>query len=513
MKKFKGIVIVLLVALLAMVGCSGAEEEAQVDVDESKDYSNETLVIWSFTDELDTAGDLDHFKEQYTAPGKPFEGMEIEFSAIPIEDGYMDSVMPALASGDGPDVFSGELDHIQVFIEAGYYANLEAMMEADPDVDVEAEKADFIEYIWQSGIDPETEQLAALSWQQTPGAIFFKVDMAAEVWGNETGFPEEGIDNYNREVSEWVSENKFDTIDNLLSAQEEVKAANEQWRLFPDDQAVRHFAAGTNDPEKWLDEDGKLNPEKVREQIPYIEMVESMYGENIRESLTANASEWSGPWFEAMGGELRDAQGEAWQVMAYSMPTWGLRYIIEPNMEKVDENGEVLAPPGESADQATRDAYEEADYKGNWGMAAGPNSYFWGGTYLGINEGTDHPEVAYAFLKSMLFDKERLAERQQEDGDMYAVESVMAPVIENYEGRQSLGGMNHLEVFNREAERIDLSNVTTYDRGLNDLLGAHITNFKEGASGYNSISDVLSAFYGDVQVTYPEIYVDGLPTE
>ncbi len=512
MKKFKGIAAILLVSFLALTGCTGGSETANVEVDESKDYSQETLVIWSFTDEIETAGDIDHFKEMYTAPGKAFEGLEIEFSAIPIQDGYMDSVLPALSAGTGPDVFTGELDHIKLFIEAGYYANLEAMMEADPDVDIAAEKADYIEYIWQSGIDPETDQLAALSWQQTPGAIFFKTDMAAEVWGSETGFPEEGSDNYNAEVSTWVSQNKFNSIDNLLGAQEEVKEVNEKWRLFPDDQAVRFFAAGTNNPVKWIDEDGKLNSEKITEQIPYIEMVQAMYGDEIKDSLTANAAEWSGPWFEAMGQDLTDAQGEKWQVMAYSMPTWGLRYIIEPNMVKVDENGDLLPKPAEDADQATKDAYEEAEYKGNWGMAVGPNSYFWGGTYLGINTDTDNSEVAYAFIKSMLFDKERLAERQSIDGDMYSVSSVMSPVIENYDGRQALGGMNHLEVFNQEAEKIDLSNVTTYDRGLNDLLGAHITNFKEGAGGYDSISDVLTKFYSDVQVTYPEIYVDGLPT-
>ena len=182
-------------------------------------------------------------------------------------------------------------------------------------------------------------------------------------------------------------------------------------------------------------------------------------------------------------------------------------------MEKVDAEGNTLAKPAEDADQATKDAYEKAPFKGNWGMASGPNSYFWGGTYLGINAESENPEAAFAFLKSMLFDKERLAERQEADGDMYSVESVMAPVIADYEGRESLGGMNHLAVFSEEAAKIDLSNVTVYDRGLNDLLGTHITNYKQGSDKYSSIADVLTAFYADVQVTYPEIYVDGLPTE
>lgn len=514
MRKLSSLLVILLVALLVLTACGAkAGDTPSVKVDENKDYSKEKLVVWSFTDELQTAGDIDHFKEVYTAPGKPFEGLEVEFVAVSIQDGYMDKILPALEAGNGPDIFTGELDQIKTFIEAGYYGNLEAMMESDPEVDLAAEKADYEAYIWQSGIDPATEKLAALSWQVTPGAIFFKTDMAAEVWGTEAGFPSIDTPDYSTAVTNWMSANKFNTIENLLGAQKEVKAFNANWRLFADDQAVRHFAAGTNNPAMWTDKNGKLNPAKIKEQIPYINLVSEMYGETIKDSLTANAAEWSGPWFDAMDKDLVDAEGSTWQVMAYSMPTWGLKYVIEPNMEKVDAAGNTMVKPAEDADQATKDAFAAAAFKGNWGMASGPNSYFWGGTYLGINKDSKLPEVAFSFLKSMVFDKERLTARQQADGDMYSVHSVMLPVIESYEGRESLGGMNHLKVFSEEAAKIDLSNVTMYDRGLNDLLGVHITNFKQGAAGYTSLSDTLKAFYADVQVTYPEIYVDGLPTE
>lgn len=517
MKKIFILLIISLTSLLALTACGGGNASTgtapDVTVDESKDYSKEKLVIWSFTDELDTAGDIAHFEEMYTAEGKPFEGLEVEFVAISIQDGYMEKILPALEAGNGPDIFTGELDHIKQFIEAGYYANIEAMIESDSDVDLAAEKADYKDYIWKSGIDPATGKLAALSWQVTPGAVFFKTDMAAEVWGSEAGFPAEGSDDYNTAVTNWINENKFNTVENLLVSQKEVKAHNSNWRLFPDDQAVRFFASGTNDPAIWIDKDGKLNPAKMKEQIPYIEMVKEMYGDSIDTSLTANAAEWSGPWFDAMDKDLTDAEGKTWQVMAYSMPTWGLKYVIEPNMEVVDAEGNTVNKPAEDADQATKDAYDATVFKGNWGMASGPNSYFWGGTYLGVNADSKLTEVAFGFLKSMLFDKERLVERQAADGDMYSVESVMAPVIANYEGRDSLGGMNHLQVFNNEAAKINLSNVTIYDRGLNDLLGVHITNYKQGAKGYTSVADVLEAFYADVQVTYPEIFVEGLPTE
>ena len=77
MRKISKLLVFLLVALLVLTACGNkADETPSVVVDESKDYSAEKLVVWSFTDELSTAGDVDHFKALYTAEGKPFEGME-----------------------------------------------------------------------------------------------------------------------------------------------------------------------------------------------------------------------------------------------------------------------------------------------------------------------------------------------------------------------------------------------------------------------------------------------------
>jgi len=464
------------------------------------------LVIWSFTDELETAGDIDHFKDLYTAPGKMYEGMDVEFVVVETAT-YMQTILPVLESGVGaPDVLTGELDMIQQFNEAGYLADLQTLMEDDSDIDVAAQKADYKDYIWQSGENADG-RLTALSWQVTPGAIFFKVDMAAEVWGDEAGFPSNpDAADYNTQVSTWVSDNKFDSLDDLLLAQQEVKAFNPSYRLFSDDQAVRHFAAGTDEPAKWLDNSGKLNPAKIEEQIPYMELVKSMYGETIADSLTANAGEWSGEWFAGMGNHLTDSDSNDWYVMAYSLPTWGLKYVLEPSMERVDANGDTCTLP----ENPTADDEAACTLKGNWGMAAGPNSYFWGGTYLAVREGSDAKEEAFAFIKSMLFDHDRLVARQEADGDMYSMASVMDPVIANYAGRASLGGMNQFLVFNQEAQKIDLSNVTEYDRRLSTLLGDYITKYKEGV--YADLASTLTAFYADVETTLPEIYQDGLPT-
>ena len=113
MRKLSILLVILLVASLALTACGTdgtdtadtTKETQNVTVDTSKDYSKEKLVVWSFTDEFAVAGDVEYFEEMYTAPGKPFEGLEVEFVAVSIQDGYMDKILPALESGNGPEMF------------------------------------------------------------------------------------------------------------------------------------------------------------------------------------------------------------------------------------------------------------------------------------------------------------------------------------------------------------------------------------------------------------------------
>ena len=446
------------------------------------------LVIWSFTDELQTEGDVANFIAQFTGPGQKYEGMEVEYVIVPTED-YLTTILPTLRTGVGaPDVFTGELDMVQNFMEGGFLADLESFIKADPDLDYNQVKNNFTDYIWDAGIDPQDGLLKALSWQVTPGAIFFKTDMAQAVWGNEPGFPRDsqpGV--FSQMVSDWVSTNKFNTLENLLSSAEEVKAFNPNWRLFPDDQAIRHFASGSDNAQSWLDANGKVNPAKIEELIVYMEVVASIYGESIEDSLTANAGEWSGEWFAGMGREITDVSGVSYQVMAYSLPTWGLFYVIAPNVETVDDQP-----------------------KGNWGMASGPNSYFWGGTFLGIREGSNNKEAAYDFIKSMILDNDYLLQRSA-NGDVYAVQSVMDTVRLNFTGNPVLGGMNHYNAFLAEADKISFENITKYDRQLDTLFGKYVDAYKRSEQGARTIEEALNSFYQEVRVTLPDVYRTGLP--
>jgi len=474
------------IATFAFVLVACGDNGNGIEDDPDTDYSQETLTIWSFTDELEAEGDVDYFRDNFTGEGQKYEGMEVEYVEIPTED-FLTTILPTLRTGSGaPDVFTGELAMLMNYMEGGYLANLEEMMKNDPDLDFDETKEDFVDYIWEAGIDPNDGYLKSLSWQVTPGGIFFKTDMAEAVWGDEDGFPSEDVEDYNQAVSDWVGENKFTSIQGLVDASEEVKDYNENWRLFPDDSAIGWFHEGGSAP-GWLDDDGLINVEALEAAETDMQAISQLYGESIDESLTANAGAWSGEWFQGMGKDFEAADGTVYQTMAYTLPTWGLFHVLEPNVE-LDENDEPL---------------------GNWGVASGPSSYVWGGTYLNIYAGSDLLNPSYDFVSSMLFDTDRMAERA-ENGDVYARESIMDQVTEDYEGNPVLGGMNHYEFFMAEAEDMSLDHITRYDATLDELMGDAINDYKEG--NLDSVEEAFQQFYNDLQGAHPEIYrSEGLP--
>ncbi len=475
MKKFAKIVTVVgLLGTTMMLATSCGEEKK--------------LVIWSFTDELEVQGDIQYFKDNYTGPGQKWEGYEVELAMVPTED-YLTKLLPVLESGKGaPDLFTGELDMVQNFMEAGYVADLESMINNDADLSMDVVNEDFVDYIVQSGRD-ENGVLRALSWQITPGGVTFRTDLAVQIWGTEMAA--DGVDTTNTTaIAEWMSANKFNSLEQLeISSKEAIAAGN--YRLFSDDQAIRHYAGGAN-PKSWVI-DGKINPEKVEDQITFMETRKEFYGATFGESLTANAAEWSGDWSRAVSGPIQPVGEDAsYEVMAYSLPTWGLFHVLEPNMALKDEAGNVI---------------DEGTF-GKWGIAAGPNSYYWGGTYLVINEAKDDEKkaLAFDFMKSMLFDTDRMTARAIENGDVYARKSVMATVQEGFEGRESLNYQNHYDFFMAEADKIDLSYVTKYDRSLNTMVGAYTEQY---AKGEITMEEALNNFYSEVATTYGEELVSG----
>ncbi|RWZ54576.1 carbohydrate ABC transporter substrate-binding protein [Halobacillus fulvus] len=422
----------MLALLLIGTACSSETDATSGDDD--------VLKVWSFTDEL---------KE----PIKTFEeknGVKVELTIVPIAD-YPTKLKPVLESGVGaPDVFTGEIAFLKQWTDRDYWENLSA----EP-YNAESLSGDYVDYVFDLGKDSEGN-VKALSWQTTPGGIFYRRSIAEEVLGTDDP----------NEIGEMMS-----SWDGVFEAGEKLKQAG--YSLFPDEGAIRWFAKG-EDPQPWVNENNELIMTDAK--LDYFD-----HAKKLRDNeYTAFAPEWSPSWISGMDGpvgvneEEAGESAEKTEVFAYALPTWGLHSVLKLNAENT---------------------------VGDWAVTNGPSPYFWGGTWLGIYSGSEKKDLAWDFVQMMTHDEEFLTDWAKETGDVLSY----LPVTEKIKGDFSepfLDGQNNYEFFLEQAESIEPGIVTEYDQQIDTLLGGQVIEYVDGKK---SKEEAIEEFYKQVQNAYPEI--------
>lgn len=250
------------------------------------------------------------------------------------------------------DVFVGEPQMLPNFYEAGFCADLSAL---DGEV-----KTRLVDYTYEAGCD-EDGVLRAISYQACPGSVIYRRDLAKEVFGTDD--PDE------------IAKH-FSSFEEIEKTADTLQAKG--YCVFGDEGALRWFS--NRDP--WV-KDGQIIINQDR--LDYMDCATHLY----QNDQVAYALEWSAPWYASMAGPLpkiSEAQsGDVWsmdkdqlisegaaggegltQVFSYVMPSWGA-LIVRDNAE---------------------------GNKGNFGVCSGPCSFFGGGTFLTVNEFSQHKEAA-----------------------------------------------------------------------------------------------------------------------
>lgn len=403
------------------------------------------LVINSFTDELEYP--IEVFEERHD--------VTIDLQIIPTEN-YVDTLRPALESGSGaPDIFTAEIVYLLDWIEQDYWTDL-------TEYDVDEWSDDYLEYVWELGRS-EDGNMRALSWQTTPGGIYYRRSIAEEVFGTDD--------------PDTMSE-QFSTMEGLMEAGEQLRDAG--YRLFPDEGSISPFTMGNN-PQPWVDENDNLV--MTEERLSYFD-----YARELRDNqYTALAPAWSPAWFASFNepiaynvgwDELEDADESdgTTEVFAVSLPSWGLPHVLKT------------------------DATETA---GDWAVASGPSSYFGGGTWIGVYEESENKDLAFEFIQMLVNDEEFLTDWVQETGDVLSYTPVMDEISQGYEDA-FLGGQNHYDFFLAEAEDIDPSHVTRYDQRIDEMFGSAVGAYVEGDLEQD---EALQEFYDEVQNAFQHINV------
>lgn len=314
--------------------------------------------------------------------------------------------------------------------------------------------------MFQAGKD-ENGIVRALSYQVTPGGITYRRDIAKDVWGNDD--------------PEFIAE-KFKDVKTIIETAKELK--DKGYRIFSDTGNLRWFVYG-NDPQPWV-KDGKLM--MTEDRLNYVDAAVDLY----QQKLVAFAPEWSAAWYASMNGpipldadwqELKDVDPSTAQteVFSYALPTWGTLIIRDNGQNNI----------------------------GKFGVTTGPNSYFSGGTFMGISSYSKNKEAAWDFLKFCTLNEDTAnwwIEKSKGDVVSYI------PALESHKDmeNEALGGQKSYAFWLEEANKIDYSLVTKYDDQIGKFFGQAIESIQKGEM---SKEDALKDFYKNISTVYPEIEV------
>jgi len=251
------------------------------------------LVVWSFTDELQTMIDK-YYKHDHPS-------VKIDYSLIPT-DQFPDKLDPVLASGNGtPDVFALEDAFVRKYVEQGDTFLLDL-------TDVYNEvKNKMIPYPFE--VATYKGKVYAMSWQVCPGAFFYRRSLAKKYLGTDDPTT---IQNY------------FKNWDAFLATARQLKKASggKCVVLSTTGDLFKPFQSSRKSP--WI-QDGKLVVDPAMKD--YMKMAKTLKDEG----LEGRQGQWSEGWFAGFKGGLKDEYGNPIEVFGTFLPTWGLHYVIKPN--------------------------------------------------------------------------------------------------------------------------------------------------------------------------------------
>lgn len=400
----KKILVVLVAAVVLFTGCAKKEEAAKA--------ASGKLVIWSFTDELKNMVD------NYYVPTHP--AVQVEYSLTPT-DQFPNKLDPVLASGQGaPDVFALEDSFVRKYVESGLLLDL-----TDVANEVKSKMLAYpIEVATYNG------KVYGLSWQATPGAMFYRRSLAKKYFGTDDP----------AEIQKIVG-----SIDLFMKAAETLKAKSGGSAVIVSSTGdmFNVFKGARKAP--WV-VDGKLNVDPAL--LSYLDNVKILK----EKGYEGRQGQWSEGWFAGMKGELKDEAGKPVEVFSYMLPTWGLHYVLKTN-----------AP-------AT---------SGDWAMCAGPAPYRWGGTWVGAFKGTKNVAAAKEFIKYVATDDAFLEKWAKDTGD-FVSNSVVISKIKDTFSEPFLGGQNHYAAFAEMAKNVDGKLTQGTDQAIEALFNEAATAYVNG---------------------------------
>ena len=299
--------------------------------------------------------------------------------------------------------------------------------------------------------------LKGVSWQATPGLFLYNAEYAKDVLGFDE--PEK----VQAELSDWT---KFEAVAEKMKAKDifMVSGFDDTYRCFSNNVSAPWVKDDkiTIDPQikAWVDQTKKWTDN----------------GWNNKTSL------WDDNW---KAGQKIDGK-----VFGYFFSTWGIPFTLLPN---------TLAT---SKEDGGKEEVGNGGY-GKWRACAGPQAYFWGGTWISGCATLDNKDIVKDIMLKMTCDTDIMADITKGEQDYTNNKAAIKKLIDGGYKNDFLGGQNHLALLTEAADKIDLTNkLSAYDQGCNEKFQGAMKDYFMGNGSYD---DAVAKFKDEVTKLYSNL--------
>ncbi len=398
----------------------------------------------------------DEFKSRYEAYAADIaqeHGVEVNFVIVANENNaYQNNLDAALLAqetatdNDKVDIFLIEADYASKYTQSDYA--LDVMSDVGLTEEDLAEQYQYTkDIVTVDGVQKGT------TWQATPGLFAYRRSIAKEVLGTDD--PTE-VQAY---LSDW---SKFDDV------AEQMNNAG-YFMLSGYDDSFRTFSNNVSAP--WVDGTKIVIDDNITQ---WVDQTMRYTEKGYNNKTTLWAPEWSAD------------QGPDGKVFGFFYSTWGINFTLL---------GNSLAD-AEGAEEVGNGIF------GDYAVCEGPQPYYWGGTWICAAKGTDN----IPFIKDMMYrltcDADTMKQITQDTQDYTNNESAMNEIAASDYASDFLGGQNHIALFAEAAGKIDMSNISNYDQGLNEAYQQAMHEYFEGNV---DMETALENFYTAALEKYPEL--------
>ena len=432
----------LLLCTTSLYGCGSSTVETNYTSNEGQ-----VVNIYCWNDEFKS------IYESYAADIAESHGVEVNFFIISDDDNaYQINLDEALANqekvidDDRVDLFLIEADYAGKYVKSSYTLDVKKDIGLTDD-DLKNQ------YSYTKAIVNDDGVQKGVTWQATPGLFAYRRSVAKQVLGTDDP------DQVQQKLSTWDG---FDAVaDQMHNAG--------YYMLSGYDDSYRPFSNNMQTP--WV----------VNNQIQIDPSIQNWitqtkkYSEN---NYCNHTTLWSPQW--------NQDQGPDGNVFGFFYSTWGINFTLMSNS---------LANSNDPA-QVGNGIY------GDYAVCELPEPYYWGGTWMCAADGTDNLPFIKDLMYRLTCDEKTMKQITLDTQDYTNNEAAMDEIAQSDYSSDFLGGQNHIALFAEAAKKIDMSNISDYDKDCNEVIQESLHPYFDGEI---SLDEAINNFYSKIESLHPEL--------